>query len=144
MSLTRSALTQFILKKISKQDKTAGDLSNDASVAIMALSDSTALKLPSYGAGDRRQAIETTLKVVKQRYGVNGANAFLNTLSASINPMEETAAPTPEKLYFEYQTNVPKGTRIKSFDDWKKNDWVDRPQSPEEMADQPQPSGEQN
>ena len=57
--------------------------------------------------------------------------------------MEETAAPTPEKLYFEYQTNVPKGTRIKSFDDWKKNDWVDRPQSPEEMADQPQPSGEQ-
>jgi hypothetical protein len=129
----RTSITNYILKKQQDKDKKAGPLSSEASTAIVTLAVNDAPQVEKFDKKDRRQMIDMRVVSVEASYGINGANAYLSTLMSEINPTDETASPSPEKLYLEYKENLSGRLFAKSYKQWLREDYISDEVTPEEV-----------
>jgi len=129
----RTSITNYILKKQRDKDKKAGPLSSEASTAIVTLAVNDAPQVEKFDKRDRRQMIDMRVASVEASYGINGANAYLSTLMSEINPTDETASPSPEKLYLEYKENLSGRLFAKSYKQWLREDYISDEVTPEEV-----------
>ncbi len=129
----RTSITNYILKKQQDKDKKAGPLSSEAATAIVTLAVNDAPQVEKFDKKDRRQMIDMRVVSVEASYGINGANAYLSTLMSEINPTDETASPSPEKLYLEYKENLSGRLFAKSYKQWLRQDYISDEVTPEEV-----------
>ena len=129
----RTSITNYILKKQQDKDKKAGPLSSEAATAIVTLAVNDAPQVEKFDKKDRRQMIDMRVVSVEASYGINGANAYLSTLMSEINPTDETASPSPEKLYLEYRENLSGRLFPKSYKQWLRDDYISDEVTPEEV-----------
>ena len=130
----RTSITNYILKKQQDKDKKAGPLSSEAATAIVTLAVNDAPQVEKFDKRDRRQMIDMRVVSVEASYGINGANAYLSTLMSEINPTDETASPSPEKLYLEYRENLSGRLFAKSYKQWLERDYISDEVTTEEVT----------